>query len=68
MKSVYISQMESESFSWIAVGETPDKAERAIVKLWNSAPTRRDHMTRKQLQEYYGIWTYEMGMNTAHYD
>lgn len=65
---VYVSQMDSENFSWIAVGETPEKAERAILKLWNSAPERRERKTLKQLKEYYGMWTHEMTMNTAYYE
>lgn len=45
--SVYVAQMESESFSWLSVGETEEQAKTAILKEWNKRI--------KSNSEYYGI-------------
>lgn len=65
MKGVWIATMESESFEWIGVGKTKDEAINAIVNEWQNGVghTRRDPMTREDLEEYYSIGCdyYEFG-------
>ena len=45
-KSVYVAQMETESFSWLSVGETEEQAKDAVLKRWNR--------NVKSQSEYYG--------------
>ena len=53
-KGVWVATMDSERYEWKSVGRTRDEAINAIVTEWNKSP-RRDAMTRKELEEYYGI-------------
>ena len=52
---MFIAQMESENYSWIAIGETEKEAKEAIVNKWNDST--REPMTVEKLDEYYGIAT-----------
>ena len=53
-KGVWIATMDSESFEWKAVGRTRAEAINAIVTEWNK-DSRRVTMTRRELEDYYGI-------------
>ena len=57
MNGVYVAKMESENYEWMAVGRTRAEAVNSIVKEWQEGVgwERRDKMTKKELQEYYGI-------------
>lgn len=58
MNGAWVATMESESYSWVAVGKTEKEAMNAIAKEWNEGRghTRRDPMTADELGEYYGIY------------
>lgn len=57
MEGVWIATMESENYTWTAVGKTEDEAIKAIVNEWcdGVGHERRMKMTRKVLEECYGI-------------
>ena len=57
MNGVWVATMESESYTWTAVGLTEDEAKGAIAKEWNEGigNERRDEMTLEELDNYYGI-------------
>ena len=57
MNGVYVATMYSENYEWTAVGRTMDEAIDAIVKEWQEGVgwERRDKMTKKELDDYYGI-------------
>ena len=57
MNGVWIAMMESERYTWRAIGLTEDEAKGAIAKEWNEGTgnERRDAMTLEELDEYYGI-------------
>lgn len=54
---VWVAMMDSENFSWKAVGRTEEEAITAIVKEWNEGVMceRRDPMTEEELVDYYGL-------------
>jgi hypothetical protein len=54
-KGVWVATMSSESYDWMAVGQTEDEAVNAIVKEWNKG-ANRVKMTREDLEDYYCIW------------
>ena len=54
-KGVWVATMSSESYDWMAVGQTEDEAVNAIVKEWNKS-ANRVKMTREELEDYYCIW------------
>lgn len=54
-KGVWVATMSSESYDWMAVGQTEDEAVNAIVKEWNKGANRAK-MTREELEDYYCIW------------
>lgn len=54
-KGVWVATMNSESYDWMAVGQTEDEAVDAIVKEWNKS-ANRVKMTREELEDYYCIW------------
>jgi hypothetical protein len=58
MDGVWVARMESESYSWTAVGKTEEEAINAIAKEWNKGKgcVRRDPMNVDELGEYYGIY------------
>ena len=57
MDGVWVATMESENYTWTAVGKTKAEAINAIVREWNEGigSSRREIMTKNQLEEYYGI-------------
>lgn len=57
MNGVWVAIMETEHYSWKAIGLNKDEAKDTIVKEWNEGRgnERRDQMTREELEEYYGI-------------
>jgi hypothetical protein len=54
-KGVWVATTSSESYDWMAVGQTEDEAVNAIVKEWNKGANRAK-MTREELEDYYCIW------------
>ena len=54
-QGVWVATMSSESYDWMAVGQTEDEAVNAIVKEWNKS-VNRVKMTREELEDYYCIW------------
>lgn len=54
---VWVALMDSESFSWKAVGRTEEEAITAVVNEWNYGVgcERRDPMTEEELVDYYGL-------------
>lgn len=57
MNGVWIATMDSERYSWRAIGLTKDEAKGAIVKEWNEGVGNeyREQVTLEELEEYYGI-------------
>lgn len=57
MNGVWIATMESEHYTWTAIGLNEDEAREVIAKEWNegSGNGRRDKMTLDELERYYGI-------------
>ena len=57
MNGVWIATMESEHYTWTAIGLTADEAKGAIAKEWNegTGSYRREEMTLEELDNYYGI-------------
>jgi hypothetical protein len=52
---VWLATMDSERYEWKAVGRTKEEAINAIVTEWNKDTFYRTPMTRKELEDYYGI-------------
>ena len=57
---VFVAVMNTEHFEFHAVGRTRGEAEEAIARKFNELAT--EHMTRKELDDWYGISTDELGM------
>lgn len=57
MNGVWVATMESESYTWTAVGQTEDEAINAIVDAWQNGPGHENRftMTREELEYWYGI-------------
>lgn len=57
MDGVWVASMESENYIWTAVGKTKSEAINSIVTEWNEGigSSRRETMSKKKLEEYYGI-------------
>ena len=57
MNGVWVATMETEHYTWTAVGKTEDEAIHAIVDAWQNGPGYEDRytMTREQLEDWYGI-------------
>ena len=57
MNGVWIAIMESEHYTWTAIGLTADEAKGSIAKEWNEGRgnERREEMTLEELDNYYGI-------------
>ena len=57
MNGVWIATMESEHYTWTAIGLTADEAKGSIAKEWNEGRgnERREEMTLEELDNYYGI-------------
>lgn len=65
INGVWYAEMQTEHYTWKAVGKTEEEAVSAIVNEWahGSGYERRDPMTREELEEYYGInrWFIKFG-------
>lgn len=57
MNGVWVATMESEHYTWMAIGLNEDEARGAIAKEWNEGRGNecRDKMTLEELDEYYEI-------------
>lgn len=57
MDGVWVAEMETEHYTWRAVGRTEEEAVLAIENEWahGRGCERRTPMTREELEEYYGI-------------
>lgn len=57
MNGVWVATMDSENFTWTAIGLNENEARAAIAKEWNEGVSHwhRDTMTVSELEEYYGI-------------
>ena len=74
---MFVATMESESLSWMALGETEEDAENAILEKWNlhqrnlvnngwkNSPDY--YMSAKRLEEEYGITVTELEVNECKY-
>lgn len=63
---MYMAMMESENYTWIAFGSTPNRAKKAIEKKWNDG--MRESMTLAELEEYYCIRVIEVVKNKCYVD
>lgn len=64
----YIAIMETEHFSWLAVGKTEEEARNAIAKAWNKKDGyHRERQTTEQLDSYYGINVYDLADGECHW-
>ena len=54
---VWIATMETEHYTWTAIGKTQDEAIEAIVNEWQNGVgcENRVDMTREELEDYYGF-------------
>ena len=55
---VWVATMDSERFSWMAVGQTHEEAINAVFKEWNYGKgyEHRKPMTEMELVENYGLY------------
>lgn len=60
---VYVAVMNTESFEFHAVGRTAAEAENAIVRKFNELAPK--HMTRAELDDWYGLTSEPLGMGEA---
>lgn len=79
-KSVWVAEMETESFSWIAVGETAKEAEKALAKRWDEhaevmnrdygggVPKWNEGFRSTSVGEYYGMWLRELQLGKGYRD
>lgn len=62
---VWYAEMETEHYTWRAIGRTEEEAVLTIVNEWahGSGCEYRTPMTREELEEYYGIsrWAMKFG-------
>lgn len=62
---VWYAEMQTEHYTWRAVGKTEEEAVLAIVNEWAHGAGWEDRtpMTREELEEYYGInrWPMRFG-------
>lgn len=61
---MFVALMSSESYEWVGLGKTEAEAKRSILKKWNSSD-RRDRMTLKELEEWYGFSVYQCEVGEA---
>ena len=65
MNGVWVAIMETEHYTWRAVGKTEEEAVQAIVNEWQNGSgwAYRIHLTREELEGYYGInrWFIKFG-------
>ena len=62
INGVWFAEMQTEHYTWRAVGRTEEEAVLAIVNEWAHGVgyENRTPMTREELEEYYGINSWEM--------
>ena len=62
---VWVAEMDSERFSWMAVGRTKEEAIQSVVREWNHGIgcENRVPMTEEELIDNYGLGAmfYEFG-------
>ena len=65
MKSdgAFVAVMETEHFSFHALGRTEDEAKRAVAEKFHELATER--MTIRQLEEHYGLYAVRLGFGEA---
>ena len=65
MNGVWVAIMETEHYTWRAVGKTEEEAVLAVAEEWAKGRgyKNREPMTREELEEYYGInrWFIKFG-------
>lgn len=74
--SVWVAEMESESFSWIAVGKTPEEAAAALGRRWDKHVLQMDGAIPKWSEgfngtpvwEYYAMWVRELQIGKGYRD
>ncbi len=72
-KLYYVATMETESFSWVALGDSMDNAGKALLKKWNEQKAKakeygcemKGFESWSELNEYYGITFWAFHLNTA---
>ena len=65
INGVWFAEMETEHYTWRAIGRTEEEAVLAIENEWahGVGAENRVQMTREELEEYYGIrrWSMKFG-------
>lgn len=61
---MYIALMDSESFSWIALGTTKTNAKKALLAEWNEK-AYEPFSSVKAMDDEYGITVIELKPDTA---
>ena len=58
INGAWVATMESERFSWMAVGRTEEEAIQAVVREWNygAGCDHRVPMTEEELVEEYSLY------------
>lgn len=72
---VWVAQMSTESFDWIAVGMTARDAAVAMEKRWNEHARQRDLVRwddgmgdSKTVGDYYGMWLRPLKLGKGYLD
>lgn len=67
---VYLAIMETENYTWKAVGRSYDEAMNAIADCWNYGPGNecREKMSRNDLENYYSIYCEFLDYGIAKYN
>lgn len=62
INGVWYAEMETEHYTWRAIGRTEEEAVLAIENEWAHGVgcEHRTPMTREELEEYYGIRRWAM--------
>ena len=58
--AVIVAIMKSETYSWVALGNTKTEAMNAIVEEWNDGNRLRKNVTLEELIKWYEIRTYKL--------
>jgi hypothetical protein len=65
---VWVTEMDSETRSWIGTGRTKAEAERAILKRWRKDPRTDKDVDLATMREQYGVRTRRMAVGTGYAD
>lgn len=65
---LYMAMMESESYTWVAFGTSPNRAKKAIKKRWDEFNPYAEPMTLDQLEEAYEIKVIEVVKDKCYID